>query len=62
MATGNLQPLSYAVISIAFALGTLSILLRLYCRWSLRVFGRDDMVVVILFVRCFCAPWRIDPH
>lgn len=51
MAVENLQPIAYAVISVAFALGTGSILLRLYCRWRLRTFGRDDAAAVFLFVR-----------
>ena len=50
MAIENLQPLAYAVASIAFALGTSSIFLRLYCRWRLRTFGSDDYMVVLLFV------------
>ncbi|OJJ07201.1 hypothetical protein ASPVEDRAFT_33433 [Aspergillus versicolor CBS 583.65] len=50
MALENLQPFAYAVISIAFALGTGSILLRLYCRWRLRAFGRDDAAAIFLFL------------
>ena len=50
MAIENLQPLAYAVVSIAFALGTSSIFLRLYCRWRLRTFGGDDYMVFFLFV------------
>ena len=50
MAIENLQPLAYAVASIAFALGTSSIFLRLYCRWRLRTFGGDDYMVFFLFV------------
>ncbi|KAL4801866.1 hypothetical protein BDV18DRAFT_167216 [Aspergillus unguis] len=49
MAVENLQPVAYAVISIAFALGTTTILLRLYCRWRLRVFGKDDAASILLF-------------
>ena len=50
MAIENLQPLVYAIASIAFALGTTSIFLRLYCRWRLRIFGGDDYMVFFLFV------------
>lgn len=50
MAVDNLRPLAYVIISIAFALGTVSILLRLYCRWRLRTLGRDDAAAVFLFV------------
>lgn len=52
MAIENIQPLTYAVISVAFAIGTFSILLRLYCRgFMLKTFGRDDAVAVFLLVR-----------
>lgn len=51
MAVENLQPIAYAVISIAFALGSASIFLRLYCRWRLRTFGKDDAAAIFLFVR-----------
>lgn len=47
----NLQPVTYVIISIAFAFGTASIFLRLYCRWRLQIFGRDDAVAIFLFVR-----------
>lgn len=50
MAIENLQPLAYVVASIAFAIGTCSIFLRLYCRWRLRIFGWDDFVAVGLLV------------
>jgi hypothetical protein len=53
MTLENLRPLTYVIISIAFALGTTSIFLRLYCRWRLQVFGRDDMVAIFLFVGVF---------
>ncbi|KAL4791152.1 hypothetical protein BDV19DRAFT_393396 [Aspergillus venezuelensis] len=49
MAVDNLQPLSYVVITITFTLGTVSIFLRLYCRWRLRTFGRDDAAAIFLF-------------
>ncbi|RDW90561.1 uncharacterized protein DSM5745_02336 [Aspergillus mulundensis] len=49
MAVDNLRPLAYAVITIAFALGTASIFLRLYCRWRLRTFGLDDAAAIFLF-------------
>jgi hypothetical protein len=52
MAIENLQPLTYAIISVAFALGTFSIFLRLYCRGILlKTFGLDDAVAVFLLVR-----------
>lgn len=52
MAIENLQPITYVVISIAFAFGTASIFLRLYCRmFMVKTFGRDDAVAVFLFVR-----------
>lgn len=47
----NLRPVTYVIISIAFAFGTASIFLRLYCRWRLQIFGRDDAVAIFLFVR-----------
>lgn len=50
MAIENLQPLAYAVATFAFALGTCSIFLRLYCRWRLQTFGWDDGMAVLLFV------------
>lgn len=50
MAIENLQPVAYVVSSIAFAIGTCSIFLRLYCRWRLRIFGWDDFVAVGLLV------------
>ncbi|KAL4919423.1 hypothetical protein BDW62DRAFT_199734 [Aspergillus aurantiobrunneus] len=53
MAVDNLRPIAYVVISIAFALGTSSIFLRLYCRWRLRTFGRDDAAAIFLFVRWY---------
>lgn len=53
MAIENLRPLAYVVASIAFAIGTCSIFLRLYCRWRLRLFGCDDFVAVSLFVSGF---------
>ncbi|KAL4924699.1 uncharacterized protein BDV17DRAFT_300861 [Aspergillus undulatus] len=49
MAVENLQPLAYIVITVVFALGTASIFLRLYCRWRLRTFGRDDVAAIFLF-------------
>ncbi|EYE98765.1 uncharacterized protein EURHEDRAFT_373853 [Aspergillus ruber CBS 135680] len=49
MAIENLQPLAYAIATIAFALGTCSIFLRLYCRWRLQTFGWDDGMAVLLF-------------
>lgn len=52
MAIENLQPITYVVISIAFALGTASIFLRLYCRiFMVKTFGRDDAVAIFLLVR-----------
>ena len=53
MAIENLQPVAYVVSSIAFAIGTCSIFLRLYCRWRLRIFGWDDFVAVGLLVSWF---------
>ncbi|KAL1961493.1 hypothetical protein VTN77DRAFT_1672 [Rasamsonia byssochlamydoides] len=51
MAIENLQPLTYAVISVAFAVGTLSIFLRLYCRaFLLKTFGLDDAVAIFLLL------------
>ncbi|KAL3480980.1 hypothetical protein BJX99DRAFT_194707 [Aspergillus californicus] len=49
MAVDNLRPLAYVIVTIAFALGTISIFLRLYCRWRLRTFGRDDAAAIFLF-------------
>ena len=58
MALVNLRPVTYVIISIAFALGTASIFLRLYCRWRLQIFGRDDAVAIFLFVRGMsCVRW-----
>ncbi|PYH43110.1 uncharacterized protein BP01DRAFT_393681 [Aspergillus saccharolyticus JOP 1030-1] len=48
MAIENLQALTYGVISVAFAIGTCSIFLRLYCRLRRETFGRDDVVAIIL--------------
>lgn len=51
MAINNLQPVAYIVISLAFAVGTSSIFLRLYCRAILlRTFGRDDIAAIFLLV------------
>ncbi|KAE8353447.1 hypothetical protein BDV28DRAFT_148027 [Aspergillus coremiiformis] len=50
MATENLQPLTYGIISIVFALGTASILLRLYGRWCLQTFGGDDVAAGFLLL------------
>ena len=46
----SLQIWSYVIISTAFALGTSSILLRLYCRWRLKALGNDDVAAGFLFV------------
>ncbi|PWY68598.1 hypothetical protein BO70DRAFT_400227 [Aspergillus heteromorphus CBS 117.55] len=48
MAIDNLQQLTYVIISVAFAIGTSSIILRLYSRWRLEFFGRDELVAVFL--------------
>ncbi|RAH41715.1 uncharacterized protein BO95DRAFT_422195 [Aspergillus brunneoviolaceus CBS 621.78] len=48
MALENLQPLTYGIISAAFAIGTCSIFLRLYCRLRHQSFGTDDAVAIIL--------------
>lgn len=61
MAIENLQPLAYVVASVAFAIGTCSIFLRLYCRWRLRLFGCDDFVAVALFVSSFDACFSAWP-
>lgn len=51
MAIENLQPLTYVIISIAFAIGISSTFLRLYCRFSLlEAFGVDDVVAIFLLV------------
>ena len=50
MALVSLQLATYVIISIAFAFGTASIFLRLYCRWRLQIFGPDDAVAIFLFV------------
>lgn len=57
MAIENLQPLAYAIATIAFALGTCSIFLRLYCRWRLQTFGWDDGMAVLLFVGISHMHW-----
>ncbi|PYH91802.1 hypothetical protein BO71DRAFT_401046 [Aspergillus ellipticus CBS 707.79] len=49
MAINNLQQLAYVIISIAFAISTCSIILRLYCRWRLQTFGRGEVVAIFLF-------------
>lgn len=49
----SLQIWAYVIISIAFALGTSSLLLRLYCRWRLKTFGHDDAAAAFLIV---CLP------
>ncbi|KAL2222420.1 hypothetical protein M432DRAFT_7 [Thermoascus aurantiacus ATCC 26904] len=49
MAIENLQPVTYAINSILFAIGTASIFLCLYCRACLlKVFGVDNAVTVLL--------------
>ncbi|EED16252.1 conserved hypothetical protein [Talaromyces stipitatus ATCC 10500] len=51
MAINNLQPIAYIVVSLAFAVGTSSIFLRLYCRAILlRTFGWDDVAAVFLLL------------
>jgi hypothetical protein len=48
----NLQPVTYAIISIAFAIGIASFLGRWYSRLLVvRSFGADDMFSIVLFVR-----------
>lgn len=57
MAIENLQPLTYAVITIAFAIGTASILVRLWTRmFMVKTFGRDDTMAVFLLVRIIENP------
>lgn len=51
MAIENLQPLTYAVISIIFCVGNASFLGRFYCRGViLKAFGWDDVASIFLLV------------
>ncbi|KAF2202070.1 hypothetical protein GQ43DRAFT_10513 [Delitschia confertaspora ATCC 74209] len=47
----NLQPLAYAVASVTFFFGTITIFLRFYCRLLLlRTWGWDDWISVLIFL------------
>lgn len=51
MSIDNLQPLCYAVISLAFVAGTLTFFLRFYSRQIvMHAFGWDDIFSVFLLV------------
>lgn len=51
MAMENMQPLAYAISSIAFAIGTASFFVRFYCRAVFKnAFGWDDVLSILLLV------------
>lgn len=47
----NLQAVAYVVISIMFAMGTVSFFLRFYCRAMItHAFGWDDILAIFLLL------------
>ncbi|KAI3392597.1 hypothetical protein diail_5471 [Diaporthe ilicicola] len=57
MVTENLQPLAYAISSVAFVIGTVSFFVRFYCRAVVKnAFGWDDILSIFLLV-CTANPF-----
>lgn len=51
MMADNIQPLAYAIISVMFAIGTITFFVRFYCRAVVKkAFGWDDILSIFLLV------------